>query len=55
MRIPPDIMFRRPLLLLILILLVAICAGLLVVGAFPPPVSQSPVERVLPNERFGTR
>jgi hypothetical protein len=48
-------MFRRPLLLLILILLVAIVAGLLVVGAFPPSITQQPVERTLPNERFGPR
>ncbi|MCQ4160748.1 hypothetical protein NON00_12505 [Roseomonas sp. GC11] len=48
-------MFRRPLLLLVLILILAALGGLLVLGAFPPPVSQQPVERVLPNERFGTR
>ncbi|MCR0982883.1 hypothetical protein [Roseomonas populi] len=48
-------MFRRPLLLLVLLLLGALIAALLAVGAFPPGVSQEPVERVLPNERFGTR
>ena len=29
--------------------------GLLAVGAFPPGVKQQPVERVLPNDRFGPR
>ncbi|WP_200845234.1 hypothetical protein [Roseomonas sp. 18066] len=48
-------MFRRPLLLLVTVLVLAGLAGLLVLGAFPPPVRQQPVERTLPNERFGTR
>lgn len=49
------LMFRRPLLLLVLLLVGALVAALLAVGAFPPGVTQQPVERVLPNERFGTR
>jgi hypothetical protein len=48
-------MFRRPLLLLIFLLVIAVVGTLLAVGAFPPGVTQQPVERVLPNERFGTR
>ncbi|WP_174241967.1 hypothetical protein [Teichococcus oryzae] len=48
-------MFRRPLFLLILVLLVALLGGLLVMAAFPPAVTPQPVERALPNERFNTR
>ncbi|HWX50301.1 MAG TPA: hypothetical protein VNZ61_19810 [Roseomonas sp.] len=48
-------MFRRPLLLLILVLIIAILGGLLVMAAFPPAVTPQAVERTLPNERFGTR
>lgn len=38
-----------------MILVIAVLGGLLVLGAFPPSVTQQPVERTLPNERFGTR
>lgn len=48
-------MFRRPVLLLAAILAGVIVVGLLAVGAFPPTVQPTPVERVLPNERFQTR
>lgn len=48
-------MFRRPLLVVILLLVGLLIAGLLVVGAFPPGVTQQPIERVLPNDRFGPR
>jgi hypothetical protein len=48
-------MFRRPILLLAAFLLVLVAAGLLAVGAFPPSVSPTPVERVVPNDRFQTR
>ncbi len=48
-------MFRRPVLLLFVILLGAVAAALLVLGAFPPMVEPTPVERVLPTERFQTR
>jgi hypothetical protein len=48
-------MFRRPLLLIVLILLGAAAAGLLAIGAFPPSVTTTPVERTLPNDRFQTR
>jgi len=48
-------MFRRPLLLLVLLILGVLVAGLLMLGAFPPGVSQQPVERVVPNERFAPR
>lgn len=48
-------MFRRPILLLVAILAGLVAVGLLVIGAFPPSVTSTPVERVLPNERFQTR
>jgi hypothetical protein len=48
-------MFRRPLLLIILVLLGALLVGLLALSAFPPGVAPSPVERVLPNDRFQVR
>ncbi|MDN3568103.1 hypothetical protein ACFQY5_25600 [Paeniroseomonas aquatica] len=48
-------MFRRPILLLAVILLALVAAGLLAVGAFPPTVTPTPVERVVPNDRFQTR
>jgi hypothetical protein len=48
-------MFRRPVLLLAVVLVGVLLAGLLVVGAFPPAVRPTPVERVLPNDRFETR
>ena len=45
-------MFRRPALLLALLLLVLVGAGLLAIGAFPPNATPTTVERVLPNDRF---
>ena len=48
-------MSRQRILLLVLILAGLLLAGLLAVGAFPPAVSPTPVERVLPNDRFQTR
>lgn len=45
-------MSRRPFTVLLLLLLGAIVAGLLALGAFPPAVTPEPVERMLPNERF---
>ena len=48
-------MVRRPILLLAAILIALVVAGLLAVGAFPPSVTPTPVERVLPNDRFQTR
>jgi hypothetical protein len=48
-------MFRRPLLLVVMLLLCGFVVGLLAVGAFPPDVSPQAVERTLPNERFGAR
>jgi hypothetical protein len=48
-------MFRRPVLLLVFLLLVLIGAGLLAIGAFPPSAATSPVERTLSNDRFKTR
>ena len=48
-------MFRRPLLLILLLIVGLFLAGMLALGAFPPGVTQQPVERVLPNDRFGPR
>ena len=48
-------MVRRPILLLAAILIALVVVGLLAVGAFPPSVDPTPVERVLPNDRFQTR
>lgn len=48
-------MVRRPVLLLVAILVGVVAVGLLVMAAFPPTVTPTPVERVLPNERFETR
>ncbi len=48
-------MFRRPLLLLVLILAGVVLVGVLVIGAFPPSVTPQPVERAIPAERFSPR
>jgi hypothetical protein len=48
-------MFRRPVLLLAAVLLGAVVVALLALGAFPPSITPTPVERVLPNDRFQTR
>lgn len=48
-------MFRRPVLTLFLLLLCAGALGLLALGAFPPAVSPTAVERTLPNDRFQVR
>ncbi len=48
-------MIRRPVVLLALVLLGVVVVGLLAIGAFPPSVTPTPVERVVPNERFQTR
>jgi hypothetical protein len=48
-------MFRRPVLLLAAILVGILVVALLAIGAFPPSVTPTPVERVLPNDRFQTR
>ncbi|WP_160299768.1 hypothetical protein [Belnapia sp. F-4-1] len=48
-------MFRRPILLLAVILVALAAAGLLALGAFPPAATPTAVERVLPNDRFQTR
>ena len=48
-------MSRRPALLLALLVVGVVLAGLLALAAFPPGVTPSPVERVLPNDRFQTR
>jgi len=48
-------MFRRPVLTLLMLLFGAVALGLLALGAFPPAVTTAPVERILPNDRFGVR
>ena len=48
-------MFRRPLLLLVLMLVGVLLIGLLAMGAFPPSVAPQPVERPIPAERFAPR
>jgi hypothetical protein len=48
-------MFRRPGLLLVMIVFCLVGIGLLAIGAFPPAVRPAPVERLLPNDRFQTR
>lgn len=48
-------MFRRPLLLIVLVLVGLLVVGLLALSAFPPAVTPTPVERVLPNDRFQVR
>ena len=48
-------MVRRPILLLLAVLLGLVVVGLLAIGAFPPSVAPTPVERVVPNDRFQTR
>jgi hypothetical protein len=48
-------MFRRPVMLLFVLLALLALAGLLALGAFPPEVRPVPVERSLPNDRFQPR
>lgn len=48
-------MFRRPILLLAALLLGIVVVALVLIGAFPPTVEPTPVERILPADRFQTR
>ena len=48
-------MLRRPAVLAAAVVLGLVLAGLLWLGAFPPDVSPTPVERPVPNDRFQTR
>ena len=48
-------MLRRPAVLAAVVLLALVLAGLLWLGAFPPDVTLSPVERPVPNDRFQPR
>jgi uncharacterized membrane protein YfbV (UPF0208 family) len=48
-------MLRRPAVLAALVLLGLVLAGLLYLGAFPPEVTPSTVERPVPNDRFQPR
>lgn len=48
-------MFRRPILLLILLLVLGVAGTTLWFAAFPPPVTPVAVERILPNDRFQVR
>jgi hypothetical protein len=44
---------RRVFLFVVVIGALALAVGLLALGAFPPSVHQSHIEKVLPNDRFG--
>jgi hypothetical protein len=48
-------MIRRPVVLVAAVLLGLLLAGLLWLGAFPPDVAPSTVERPVPNDRFQPR
>jgi uncharacterized membrane protein YfbV (UPF0208 family) len=48
-------MLRRPAVLMAAVVLGLVLAGLLWLGAFPPEVTPSPVERPVPNDRFQPR
>ncbi len=45
----------RPLLLIVLLVVVVLAGvAMVVLGAFPPHPHQQAVDRVLPNDRFGS-
>ena len=48
-------MLRRPVVLMAAVVLGLVLAGLLWLGAFPPDVAPSTVERPVPNDRFQPR
>ena len=48
-------MLRRPVVLAAAVVLGLVLAGLLWIGAFPPDVTPSTVERPVPNDRFQPR
>ena len=49
-------MHRQPIMLFVVLTVLGLAAaGLLAIGAFPPTVASSPVERTLGNDRFQTR
>ncbi len=48
-------MLRNPVVLILLVLLGSVLGGVVWLGAFPPAPQTVPVERVLPNDRFGVR
>ena len=52
---PHKPMLHRPAVLAALVLLGLVLAGLLYLGAFPPEVTPSTVERPVPNDRFQPR
>ena len=52
---PHKPMLRRPVVLVAAVLLGLLLAGLLWLGAFPPDVTPSTVERPVPNDRFQPR
>ena len=48
-------MLRRPVVLAAAVVLALLVAGLVWLGAFPPDVTPSTVERPVPNDRFQPR
>ena len=48
-------MFRRPAVLAAAVVFGLVLIGLLWIGAFPPTVTPSTVERPVPNDRFQPR
>lgn len=48
-------MFRRPAVLAVAVVFGLLLVGLLWLGAFPPDVTPSQVDRPVPNDRFQPR
>ncbi len=44
---------RRLFLIVPLLILTIVAVGIVVLGAFPPAPHVAPVQKVLPNDRFG--
>ena len=44
---------RRLFLIVLLLILTIVAVGVVVLGAFPPAPRTAPVQKVLPNDRFG--
>ncbi len=46
---------RNTFVLIVLIATIAVAAGVIMLGAFPPDPHPHPVQKVLPNDRFQPR